>query len=869
MESKNSLEKNVNTVSVHTLFIYLIFSVESAAFSIFILALHPFYGILFSGVLILPILLYEREILRNIWLLNFEKYTELQNFQKPAGVLIAKNTAAFIIYALILNDSQYFIPIKIVLNSIILTFCAFKDLHPHKTVAFYTFSAIEILFFIDNIPGIINLFFGLLQCLVLFLLDFLCTKYQEITNNIKNKNIHNFIMSFPDPIIILNEDNSLHFKNEEAYALIDKINFAPQKTFEKFIEVLMETGMGANTLKQNIEQFRKDILSTYQNKLQWTHDYYIEEEITIQNHFSTKSPVLKRKDRKYIHVTMVWLKDPLFLTQDKKELILFLNDITEKGALQTQKIADNMKSVLISTISHELRTPLNGIIGILNVICEKLSPDIKDWWNAAYISAQLLLNTVNCMLDFSQLEMQKFCLHNGTINIKQIIDEMVELFEGIITKDKVSLRSEIAAGVPARFRTDTVRFKQVLMNLMSNAVNFTFNGAITIQASMQEPDLLRIDVIDTGVGISRDVQQNLFKLFGNTKTEPTNSACKLAGLGLTVSSSIIREMGGTITVKSTVNIGSTFTFTVKEMPMESPKLKTRRLRNGSIDTVLKEKFIKPVKMIKIKKNTYIPTEEERKNSIHSLIDKSIQLRHSGLKVLPLMMPCNFQTEDSPIEKKEETKKVTENSESESDSDSEISKNSENEGSICDELKLSGDIIESVKLIQRAVSKNNFSFAVGTHKLKALSADLNKMHKRRSLKPNEVLVLVVDDSSINRLVLSGMLRNLGYKPQEACNGQEVCKMVLNNGIKFDIILMDVQMPLMDGIEATYKIRQKYEKSEIPIIAVTALSSELELQKCVDAGMNDTMTKPLSLVDVKTIMQKYHLLSDMQESLDKSY
>ena len=224
---------------------------------------------------------------------------------------------------------------------------------------------------------------------------------------------------------------------------------------------------------------------------------------------------------------------------------------------------------------------------------------------------------------------------------------------------------------------------------------------------------------------------------------------------------------------------------------------------------------------------------------------------SDLKIPPRRGQCGvvFSKEMLP-----EAKKIDEsNSDSASDKSSD---SNEGEGSICDELKRDCDIIDSVKIIQRSVNKSGFSFDIGTRKPKAMSEDLTKQRRDRIL-PAEFEVLVVDDSSINRLVLSGMLKNLGYLPKEACNGKEACKNILQSGIVFDIILMDVQMPLMDGIEATYKIRQRFDRDILPIIGVTALSSEVELQKCIDAGMNDTMAKPLSLQDVKMIMQKYGL------------
>ena len=182
--------------------------------------------------------------------------------------------------------------------------------------------------------------------------------------------------------------------------------------------------------------------------------------------------------------------------------------------------------------------------------------------------------------------------------------------------------------------------------------------------------------------------------------------------------------------------------------------------------------------------------------------------------------------------------------------------SECEYSICEEMKLN-ETIDTNKCVHRCLDVNEFSFKSGTFKSYCLTqekVDKNKITKHASR------ILIVDDTPINRLVLTGMLKTLGYNPKEACNGEEAVMQILKPSNSFDIILMDVQMPIMDGIEATYKLRKQFNPEQLPIVGVTALSFDHELNKCIKAGMNEVMTKPLSLNDIKSIIRKYKLYNN---------
>ena len=851
------------------LLLYIVFSVESVIFTVQTLLCRPWNGFYFALMIVLPFV-YEWRLIRDLPFLNFSCITGECPIR---SILIYSAKALFTMALCILipGSLAFFISAKMALNSCWLLFCIYKLSYPRIVLwsAGLLFFAITILLCIEDAV------LALSQCIILTIMEYYMTMNCDKSFSDYYKTLKEFIMSFPEPILILNQENSVLFKNQEGFGLIDQIKNTHTEVAEDFTELFLEAKKTGISLKQNIEQFRRDIEGTYQNKLQWSQEYFIEEEVNVAAKLTftvrSSNATQTRKQEKCYNVTMIWLRNPLlpFLTTGSSDVILIFNDISEKGALKEKKLADNMKSVLISTISHELRTPLNGIIGILDIIYGKLPEGIKAWWNAAHFSAQLLLNTVNCMLDFSQLDMEKFCVHSGYMNLRKAFNELIELFDNVVQKDKVELKQTIAEDVPVTFKTDPARVKQILINLLSNAVNYTFNGSISLSASMADDGALRMEVSDTGVGIPKEAQENLFKLFGNAHDEPSANACKLAGLGLTCSSKLVRELGGNLTVNSKVNVGSTFWFTLKEIPPDSPKLDLRRVRNNSLDVDLrKRRRCRGVSEMEIKLQ-FDCQPEQRRSALRCILMNQGPSPNGELSIIPQLVPCTSPRNS----KKREEGKLTDNgkpiSESGSDSDSNSdsssikgsikskskSKGSNSyEGSVCEEINLSDDLMKSN--INRSISKSGFNFKDGTCRVKALSADILKTSRKVS-RVTDVEILVVDDSSINRLVLSGILKNLGYNPKEACNGKEACKLVLNSKLRFDIVLMDVQMPLMDGIEATYKIRQRFDKTVLPIVAVTALSSELELQKCIDAGMNGTMAKPLSLQDVKMIMKRYGL------------
>ena len=349
------------------------------------------YGLYYYSYAALPLIFIYSLPLFHQWKYigsNFlQKIAEL-DFIFPFQLLIIENLKVFLaILWCSISTGDYFelFAIKVSINVLALSILALLIKRSSILLSLTVANCCVLLFLMYN--GICHghetfgIVFGqYIQILVIF---YLSTNAPHQDNE---KAIREFFMDFPEAFVILNLENEVTFKNQEVYSLFCGLKTFNDGNFMSLANELKETGKGSCTLYTNILQFRRDIENENQDKMQWAQDYFFEE----------KQDNMSQPSFKYIHVTMMWRKEPIIkntgsIALSKGDLILIFKDVSEKSALRDQILSENMKSVLMSTISHELRTPLNGIIGILNMISGKLPAEIKAWWHAAFVSAQLLL----------------------------------------------------------------------------------------------------------------------------------------------------------------------------------------------------------------------------------------------------------------------------------------------------------------------------------------------------------------------------------------------------------------------------------------------------------------------------------------------
>ncbi|WP_188051598.1 PAS domain S-box protein [Flavobacterium sp. GP15] len=405
-------------------------------------------------------------------------------------------------------------------------------------------------------------------------------------------------------------------------------------------------------------------------------------------------------------------------------------DITERKKAETvvqekelAEAANKSKSEFLANMSHEIRTPLNGIIGFTDLLMKTNLGKIQEkYMTTINQSAHSLLDIINDILDFSKIEAGKLELYIEKNDIHELLTQVIDLILYESSQKKLNLELIIAPNIPKYFWLDSVRLKQILINLLANAVKFTEKGSIKLEVTLlkkidENKDRIRFSVIDTGIGILEENKKKIFKAFSQEDSSTTRKFGG-TGLGLTISNQLLGLMSSQLELDSAVGTGSIFYFDLE--------IQTNNDLSESI----------------------IATESD-KNTI------------------------------------------------------------ENETSIV-----------------RSITKN-------------------------------ITVLIVEDNKVNMLLLKTIIKNLPLKTTvfEAINGKDAVEQIEN--INPDIVFMDIQMPVMNGYEATKIIRQSKTKANVPIIAITAGTEREEKDKCIEAGMNDYIPKPIIKGIIEETIQKWVL------------
>ncbi len=508
-------------------------------------------------------------------------------------------------------------------------------------------------------------------------------------------------------------------------------------------------------------------------------------------------------------------------------------DMAKKRAQEAARV----KSEFLANMSHELRTPLNGVIGFARQLLKtSLSPSQTDYLQTIEKSAHNLLNIINDILDFSKLEAGKLVLESIPFALRDTVDEVVTLLAPSAHDKGLEISLMVDHDVPSGAVGDPLRFQQVLTNLVGNAIKFTEMGNVEIQISMMgELDgklILKTMVSDTGIGISEKQQAQLFEAFGQADTSITRRYGG-TGLGLVITQKLVQQMGGEIELVSSLNHGSTFWFTIaldaSPMSMSEPLpvagLKSQPVLVFEADEFSARSFSQQLQLWRMQ--VFLAQTNERWQELLSDKYQSIVIGHSdNLHIAPLL------------------KRVSEAKD------------------FCDNVVVyintaSPEIKEEIlahgasHVLTKPVNHRKFAAALTDIQVEFDAAPVIKLKPGRS--QTALKVMAVDDNPANLKLISAMLDDLVGEVVTATNGKEAVKK--SEQASYDLIFMDIQMPILDGISACQQIRQGTTNNETPIVAVTAHAIAGERENLLEQGMDDYLSKPIDENMLVQIIDKW--------------